>query len=333
MLDENGIITYINDKFLEMGGYKSKEVLGHPLLEFLDPLSFDLYKKQMLLIKEGRREPYKLVWIKKNSERITSLVSPSPVYDERKNFRGSVIVITDITERRQVEEELNRSREELRSLSRHLQSIRENESRRIAREIHDELGQALTALKMDISWISQRLPEAHNEQKRFMEKISSMSKLIDETIQTVQEISAELRTGLLDDLGLIPAIEWLGQDFQKRTGVKCKFNLNCDDSALGPDCSTAIFRVVQEALTNVARHAKASRVSISLKENAEKLDLEIKDNGKGIKEEEIFAPESLGFIGMRERLHPFGGVLRWEGIPRSGTTVSILIPLQKAQEK
>ena len=243
------------------------------------------------------------------------------------------MVVTDITERRRVEEELNRSREELRSLSRHWQSIKESESKRIAREIHDELGQALTALKMDISWLFQKLPEVHKEQERFLSKIDSMSKIIDMTIQTVQKISAELRPGLLDDLGLVPAIEWLGQDFQKRTGVKCILNLKCDDSALGPECSTAIFRVIQEALTNVARHAKGSRVSIRLRENEENLDLEIRDNGRGIRDEEIFAPKSLGLIGMRERLHPFDGVLKLKGIPEKGTNVSILIPLKKAREK
>jgi two-component system, NarL family, sensor histidine kinase UhpB len=333
MIDENGVITYVNAKFLDMLGYKREEILGHPVLEVLDPVSLLIYKQQMASPGDIRREPYELVWIKKAGQRMISLVSPSPICDDKNRFKGSAIVATDITERRRVEEELNRSREELRSLSRHLQSIRESESKRIAREIHDELGQALTAIKMDISWMSQKLPEAQREQERFLLKIDSMSKLIDMTIQTVQKISAELRPGLLDDLGLVPAIEWLGQDFQKRTGVKCILNLECDDSALGSECSTAIFRVIQEALTNVARHAQGSRVAISLKENKENLDLEIRDNGRGIRDEEIFAPESLGLIGIRERLHPFDGVFKLKGIPEKGTQFSISIPLKKAREK
>jgi two-component system sensor histidine kinase UhpB len=333
MIDDNSVIMYMNNKYLEMIGYKGEDVLGHSVIEFLDPAFLDIYKQQKLSVENARREPYELVWRKRTRQKMISLVSPSPIYDEKRNFKGSALVVTDITERRQVEEELNRSREELRNLSRHLESIRENESKRIAREIHDELGQALTALKMDISWMSQKLPQVHKEQDRFMGKINSMSKIIDMTIQTVQKLSAELRPGLLDDLGLMPAIEWLGQDFQKRTGVKCILSLECDDSDLGPECSTAIFRVIQEALTNVARHAKGSRVSISLRENGENLGLEIRDNGKGIRDEEIFAPGSLGLIGMRERLHPFDGVLKLKGIPEKGTNVSILIPLKKAREK
>lgn len=332
MVDKNSVIMYVNNKYLEMMGYGRGEMLGHSLIEFLDSHFIDRYKHQTFLEDDKRRRLSELVWRKSSGKIMISLVSPSPVYDEKRNFKGHAIVVTDITERRRVEEELSRSREELRNLSQHLHSIRENECKRIAREIHDELGQTLTALKMDISWISQKLPQANKEKRKLAAKINSMSEIIDMTIQTVQKLSAELRPGLLDDLGLGPAIEWLGQDFQKRTGVRCNISLKCDDFFLGSECSTAIFRVVQEALTNVARHARASRVSLKLGKQRNNLKLEIRDNGRGIREEEALAPESLGIIGMRERLHPFEGMLKVRGEPERGTTVSIVIPLGKASE-
>jgi PAS domain S-box-containing protein len=333
MQDENGIITYINEKFLEMRGYTKNEVIGHHVAEFFDENFLKLYQKQLAMRVKGTWTQYETGWKRKNGEKITTIISPQPIYDEKGHFRGSAAVITDITERRHVEEELKRSQEVLRKLGRHLQSIREKESKRIAREIHDELGQALTALKMDVSWISQRLPECGKERTKFIEKISSMSKLIDGTILFVQKISAELRPGLLDDLGLVPAIEWLAQDFQKRSGLKCKVDLSCKDLNINPDCSTAIFRAIQEALINVVRHAMATRVSISIREKAGELELTIKDNGKGITEDDVLSPESLGIIGMRERLYPFEGSLRLQGGEGRGTTLNITIPLKKAKGK
>jgi len=238
-----------------------------------------------------------------------------------------------ISNRRQVEKELERSQEQLRNLSRHLQSIREEDSKRIAREIHDELGQSLTALKMDLSWLASRFPGEIPDRKQLVDKIRAMANLIDRTIQTVQKISAELRPGLLDDLGLIPAIEWQAQEFQKRTGIDCQLELGCESIDSDPDRSTAIFRVLQEALTNVARHSSASQVHISLKKNFDKLELRVTDNGIGITGKALRAVDSLGLMGMRERLHPFGGELRIQGWPKKGTTLTVILPLIEPQER
>jgi len=227
------------------------------------------------------------------------------------------------------EEELKKSREELRNLSTYLQSVREEERTRIAREIHDELGQALTALKIDLSWLNNRLPE---EQKPLFEKIESMSKLIDSTIQTVRRISSELRPGILDDLGIAAAIEWQAEEFQSRTGIKCEVTLEPEDIILDKDYSTTIFRICQEAMTNVARHANATRVEVSLKEKSGKLVLEVKDNGKGITEEQIADPKSFGLIGIRERTHFWEGEVIISGIPDKGTTVTVSIPFDKKKE-
>ena len=233
---------------------------------------------------------------------------------------------------RRFEEELKRSQEELRKLSRHLHFARERESKRISREIHDELGQALTALKMELTWISNNLPLTHELHKLVSNKAKSMSSLVDSTIKKVQRIASELRPGVLDDLGLVPAIEWLGQDFQNRTKIKCLTELASFDYELDPECSTAVFRILQEALTNVARHARASRVRVSLKEKKSKLELKIRDNGRGIAEKDVLSPDSLGLVGMRERLRPFEGDVRIQGIPEKGTTLVINLPINRIRK-
>jgi len=228
----------------------------------------------------------------------------------------------DVTERKMFEEELQSSREQLRRLLAHVHSVREDERTRISREIHDELGQALTALKMDLAWMTKRLGK---DQGPLWEKARVMSKLIDLNIQTVKRIAAELRPGLLDNLGLTAALEWQAEEFKERTGIKCEVSVFPEDMELHRDVSTAIFRIFQETLTNVVRHAKAKKVSASLKKKDDVLLFQVKDDGKGISEKQISNPKSIGLIGMRERVHFFGGRMDITG--GKGTTVTVTIPL------
>jgi len=239
---------------------------------------------------------------------------------------GAIANAQLFTERQRTEEQLRASRGQLRALSTHLQSIREEERTLIAREIHDELGQDLTGLKMDLSWLTKRLPGVQEE---LVKKAESMSELIDTTIQSVRRISTELRPGVLDDLGLTAAIEWQSQDFQGRTGVQCEFKSTLPEVDLDRDRSTAVFRILQETLTNVARHANATKVSIYLGKKDGSLVLIVEDNGKGALESEIYNPKSLGFLGMRERALVFGGKIEIRGVPEKGTTVVLSIPWQK----
>ena len=234
----------------------------------------------------------------------------------------------DIAERKRAEEQLKSSYEQLRALSARIQSIREEERTTIAREIHDELGQALTGLKMDLSWLRKKIPE-----EELIEKTQSMLKLIDSTIQTVRKISTELRPGILDDLGLIAAIEWQAGDFQSRTGIKCEFNSSLEEVALEREVSTAIFRIVQETLTNVVRHANATQVNIKVGEEDGILLVEIEDNGRGITGKEISSPKSLGLLGMRERAHLFGGELEIKGTSGERTVVMVRIPLRTKDDR
>jgi PAS domain S-box-containing protein len=245
---------------------------------------------------------------------------------EKLRERRIVVTYEDITQQKKAQEELERSRQELRNLSVHLQSVREKESTRIARKIHDELGQSLTALQMDLSWLEGRLPK-QNEQ--IQDKARRMSRLVDSTIESVHKISTELRPSLLDDLGLPAAIEWQADDFQKRSGIRCEAFLDCSDSSIDKDLATTIFRIFQETLTNIVHHSKATKCRVSLTEKGKELCLEVADNGIGITRRQIDDPQSFGMIGMRERAHLWGGTVHVRGGKPQGTIVNVKIPLNK----
>jgi signal transduction histidine kinase len=227
-------------------------------------------------------------------------------------------------EREQAESELKRSQELFRSLSAHLQEVREDERTRIARRIHDDLGQALTALKIDLSWLNKKLA---SDQDPVREKLQSMVTLINETVETVHNVSEDLRPGILDDFGLSAAIEWQAEEFQKRTGMECKTRLAPNEIDLRKEKSTNLFRIVQESLTNVIRHADATKVEINLHEEDGKLLLEIVDNGKGISQAAITNPKSFGLIGIKERVHSLGGEVDIVGAPSEGTRLRVRMPI------
>jgi signal transduction histidine kinase len=246
----------------------------------------------------------------------------------------------------------------LRLLSEHLQSVREDERSQMARDIHDELGQALTCLKMDLSWLSNRLSDDASKispsngaaasarrfrsksrggkksvaQESLLEKTKAMLKFTDETIETVRRISQELRPSSLDDLGLSAAMEWQAQEFQTRTGIACALTLPSNDVAMDRKRSTAMFRIFQETLTNVARHSNATHVSIILKKESGGMSLIVKDNGRGITEGEISDSKSLGLVGMRERALLLGGEFCIKGVPEKGTIVNVRVPTHETGE-
>ena len=220
-------------------------------------------------------------------------------------------------------ERLRESEEKLRRLAAHLISVREEERAHIAREIHDELGQVLTGLKMEVTWLAKRLRE-----KALIEKTDSMCKLIDSTVQTVRKIATGLRPEMLDDMGLVAAVAWQSKEFQKRTGIRCRNKLPPETAKLDIDISTTMFRIFQEILTNVARHSRATRVDIDLAVTEERVSLEVTDNGVGIPDSEVHGKKSLGLLGMHERALLFGGEVRISGSPGHGTRVCVSIPIR-----
>ncbi len=251
-----------------------------------------------------------------DGSRITVLVNILPLRNGDGELIGAMNCFQDITERKRAQEELQHSLGQWRALAGRLQTVREEERKRVAREIHDELGQALTAIKIDLRSLI-------HEQTQESEPIF---RLIDQTIESVRRISTELRPRILDELGLIAAVEWAAEEFQSRTGTKCRLDLPQDDIVMDRELATALFRILQETFTNVARHAKATEVDVRLAKEDDSLILEVHDNGRGISEEQLSADSSLGILGMRERALLLGGELVISGAPGEGTTIKARIP-------
>jgi len=240
---------------------------------------------------------------------------------------GSVALISvlrDVTLRNRIEAELRHSQSQLRELALHQETVREQERRGIARELHDELGQYLTALNMDISALTRHLQASSHQDTQ--ERLSGMKSVVESTIQAVQRMSSQLRPGILDDLGLVPALEWLAREFQERSGLQCELEVD-EGLVLDEFHSTALFRICQESLTNVARHSNASRVRISLHRADATVVLVVSDNGRGISQAALDDPHSFGIIGMRERARALGGEAFFETEPGGGTTIRISLPL------
>ncbi|HEU5169644.1 MAG TPA: histidine kinase [Gemmatimonadales bacterium] len=235
----------------------------------------------------------------------------------------------DITARRTAEDGVRRSREELRALAARLQSVREDERTRISREVHDELGQALTGLRLDLSWLKSRL----RDRPDLAERVQSVVTRIDGTIDAVRRIATELRPSVLDHLGLVAAVEWQAQEFEKRTGTVVRLQVTSAHPAVDDARATTVFRILQESLTNVARHAGASRVDITLALGPAEVSLRVVDDGRGISEAERTGLRSLGLVGIRERAIACSGECTIEGFPGQGTTVTARIPLGPAEAR
>jgi signal transduction histidine kinase len=253
-----------------------------------------------------------------------------PFLAEERAFLNTLAdMVRTFYDRQQAEKQLRASGEQLRALSQNLNSAREEEGMRIARELHDELGSALTSLKWDLESIDKLCSDAHDkfDFSSLREKVKGMVEIVDSTINSVRRISSELRPGILDDLGLVAALEWQAQQFEARAGIDCRFDSLLENIDLGREQATAIFRIFQEALTNILRHAQATRVSVLIEEEEGEIVLKVEDNGRGITEEEKTGPRSLGLIGMRERAHLAGGRLEIMGIAGKGTTLMLRVPL------
>ena len=237
---------------------------------------------------------------------------------------GLSIFFTDVSKEVEVQQELRASNERLRALAARLDAIREEERRVIAREIHDQVGQALTALKLDVGWLRSRA--AGPDAAAIDERARAAEALVDQTIETAQRLSAMLRPAILDDIGLAAAIAWQARDFQQRTGVTCDLNLPDTGPTLAPAIALALFRIVQEALTNVARHARAAHVHIGLTVGAEGVVLMVADDGRGVTAEELERSTSIGIIGIRERALAVDGDVNITGLAGRGTTVTVRLP-------
>ena len=323
-------IIFANDGVEAVFGWRAKDLIGRSTRvlyqtdEGYEAIARDLYS----VLERKRTFRSEFPCRRKDGTGIECMVSAARIGTQLKQ-KSIVITYEDITDRKRAEMEIERSREQLRNLSAHLQSVREKERTRIARELHDELGQLLTALNTGLVLLNRRIPE---NEKGLRDQTASMIELVDMTMQTLKRIYMALRPGMLDHLGLAVAIGWQAGEFEKRTGIRCRVTVDPEDLSLDPDLSTAIFRIFQETLTNIARHAGAARVHVSLTATEEKVVLTVRDNGRGITQEQLAKPNSFGLLGMRERTHYWGGDVRISGKPGKGTLVRVDIPLRKPKD-
>ncbi|KQC08290.1 MAG: hypothetical protein APR62_04935 [Smithella sp. SDB] len=331
-IDFEGRFIDANAAALRRFGYKREEIPSFNIASFLD-------EKQLLSVLKIIQELKETGTQKELAELKLRHKDGSYVYVESK---GSVVmsdgkpvaiqaVARDITERKQAAEEIRRTQEQMRAFAARLQTVREEERTQIAREIHDELGGALTGIKIDLSLLRKVAGEIkeNSVKDQLFNHIDNTVKHIDKTIQTVRKIATELRPGILDDLGVLAALEWQLDDFRKRTGINYEWISSRKKINLDEQCATALFRIFQETLTNVFRHANATEVHVRLRKKSNTYILEVEDNGRGITKNKIDDKKSLGLLGMRERALAVGGRINIEGYPAKGTKVIVEIPVKQ----
>lgn len=314
----------VNDAAIEFYGYSKDEFLRMSVMDIRPEDDKDKLKEMLDDQRTGIN--YAGIWrhVKKDGSIVNVNIISHDISYEGQPAR--LVLADDVTEQMRAEESLQQSHEAYRQLASHLETIREAERTHIAREIHDELGQQLTGLKMDISWLSRKIK---SEDKEVQVKISETIQLIDGTVKTVRRIATELRPSILDDLGLIAAMEWQSEEFERRSDIKTRFTSNVTAIAIDTDQATGIFRIYQESLTNVMRHADATTVEASLTISGEEIKLVIADDGKGFVVEEIANKKTLGLMGMRERATLLGGTYEISSKPSKGTAVIIVVPFKK----
>jgi PAS domain S-box-containing protein len=317
-------IVYVNSEGVRlMGAANVGDLVGRSVYDFIEPKQWELGRaRRRRIITEGSKAELGEFRLR----RIDGTVADVESVGIRITYNGHDAILNlnrDISERKRAKEALGISMEQLHLLAARLESIREEERKSISREVHDELGQVLTALKLDIAYLKH---SGGTDRVLFDEKMQSMLSLANSAIKAVQNISAQLRPGMLDDLGLIAAVEWQTEDFQKRSGIKCSLDLPAGELGIDDARSTVLFRILQEALTNVARHARARHVAVGLYSTNEELTLSVADDGVGITEDQLQNPKSIGLLGIRERLHPFGGICIIRRREEGGTEVRVSLP-------
>ncbi len=333
MLDSEKRIISWNLGAERVMGYSEEEIILKDMSIFSSSESED-DKLVLNLIstasEKGRLE--KELWLqKKGKQKLWAAVTITTLFNENSEPNGFSIIIRDLTKNKIISDQLREQETQLRSLAAHLQAAREEERTRIARELHDEFSQMLTALRMDLTLLGRSITKTVAEplnRMTLLEKISSISELLETTIKSTRRIITELRPAVLDELGLMTAIQWQAQEFENRTGIRCKIERLQHEIVLDQNTSTAIFRIFQEALTNVAKHASANAVSVSLQIINQKMILDISDNGKGMDDDQLKDPTSSGILGIRERVIALGGQFEIFSGKEQGTKVIVSIPYQ-----
>jgi PAS domain S-box-containing protein len=324
VLSSDHTVLHCNGRFARFLGARLQNVIGSSMLDLVWP--DDHPKLDALLRRAAQRNCRGEIRLQSRKGASLSVhLSLNPLRLD--STRTVCLIASDLSETKRAEQELRASSEQLRNLTAHLLSVREEERARISREVHDELGQSLTAVKMDLAWLAGRLPRRNGQ---MLKRIRSTRQLADSIIQSIRRISTELRPAVLD-LGLAAAVEWQVQEFEARSGIQCKVRLLTRE-VVASNASTAMFRISQEIFTNVARHAKATRVEVVLQKQRDRLVLLIRDNGRGFDQADPSLSKSLGLLGMRERAAILGGRVNISSAPGKGTTVTAWIPLPSPEK-
>jgi PAS domain S-box-containing protein len=334
VLHQNGKFVFVNNSAVELfGARNSEELIGQPIKKFVHPDYHSLVDQRIGKILAEELKAPKIVekFVKIDGTLIDVEVTAIPF-----NYHGQPavqVVIHDITEQKRAKDKLEQSYRQVRELAEHLHTIREDERVAMSRDIHDDMGQILTALKIELSIIETELVTKDDllKPENLLAEIKEMQNLVDEAIQSVRKLLKELRPDVLDNLGLLKAIIWQAEEFEKRNNVKCYFHSNVTEINLDKKKSVAILRILQEALTNITRHANATKVEIKLNLLDNEILLKVIDDGVGFSQKTLSERKTMGIVGMRERTLILGGefeILSREG---NGTTVLLSIPLNKPQ--
>jgi len=318
--DKEGNVVFVNARAMEMNRTRGLDLQGKNIWTEVPVSATSSFGEHFRLAMASQEEQHFEMYSTALDLWLEAHMYPSP--------NGISQFYRDITVQHKVQQQLETSNAELRDLASHLTDVREEERAAMAREVHDELGQQLTGLKMDLAMMARKLSEETREWLK--EKIEATQGLLDTTIRTVRKIASELRPSILDDLGLIAALDWQAQEFGKRLDISTTFETNGDGIGLPPAVSIGLFRICQESLTNVARHAAAKHVAISLLEEKDQVILAIRDDGRGIDPEKLNRKgKTLGLLGMKERALMMGGILAIKSEPGVGTTLSVKVPIEQ----
>ena len=313
-----------NDTFAHLVGLAKNEIIGRKCHDVFWGDVCETPGCPLTRILEGEQDvEFDSVKLRPDGTSVPCIVSATPISRPDGTTIGIVEDFKDISERKKAERTHERTSVRLRELTAHLQSIREEERSRIAREIHDELGQVLTALSLDVRWLKKRLPA---EQMELQDKIQSMAELITATVRSISRICSELRPAILDDVGLSAAIEWQAEEFTSRTGIACNIRTDPPEIKLSEELSVAVFRIFQETLTNIVRHARASKVAVQLRLTPSEFSMKVCDDGVGIEVSGQQKVKTFGLLGVKERVRGFGGELKMATGDAGGTCIDIVIP-------
>ena len=328
--NENGEWIYVNDRFCEMLGYSRDEMIGWPVTDFVSENDRATFKKQVAMRRKGERGSYGLSWLNKDGQIIITWVSPKAIIDERGQFKGSFAIVTDITERKRAEEALKESEKQLRHLSSQLLTAQETERKRISRELHDELGQSMTVMKLRLAFIEKNLSE---HQAALKQECNDGIQYIDQVIENIRRLSRDLSPTLLDDFGLSAALRRSINNFAKSYTIRVTLNMIDVDSLLPKNSHVVVYRTIQEALTNIGKHSQAKNVSIDIRQEDGEILFCIGDDGIGFDEEAMAtkSPEEkgLGLATMKGRAQMAGGILTINTKERKGTLITLSIPITR----